>query len=1052
MEAFIEQLKTMDRNQLILAAAQLKKASLPEPIAIVGIGCDFPGEVNTTESFWELVKEGRDTAVDLNDQRWRNSEFYSKNPNDSGRSPVTKMALLATADSFDAELFGISPEEAKLMDPQQRWLLQCCWHALEDAGMAPTGVKGKLGGVYVGLMNHDYEQLQHMRGQVDLLTGYTAVGNSMAVSAGRVSYFFGLQGPSLALDTACSSSLVSVHLACEALRNKQCDFALAGGVNAILSPTTMIAESKAQMLSADRGCRSFDAESDGFLRGEGCGMVVLKRLSDARKDKDRIYAVIKGSAVNQDGRSQGLMAPNSLSQQMVIKAALAQAQVAPSRVGFVEAHGTGTPLGDPIEITALTAVYGTNTRTNPLNVSSIKTNFGHTESAAGIAGLIKLALARFHSTIPKLNLFNTLNPHIQLDERLIKFPLSNLPWPEDEPFGGVSAFGFGGTNAHVIVGKAPDVLVESSEKKSVAAEGLELVCFSAQHPESLALLATSYQNLLTGATCVPTLAQACRKQRAHLKYRQAWVVKDNEIIDRVINSQLGRAPKTVWLFAGQNSQYQGMAERLYKENAVFNAALNECAAILDGLMPVSLFALLWGDSQALLGDACYSQPAVFSIEYSLTKMWQQLGLKPDLVMGYSCGEYTAATVAGIMTFEEAIHLIWARVSAIAEHCEPGVMLELMCDEVTIQSVIAEVPEFSIAAHNTSHSWVVAGPESGLNMLMAKVENRNICYQRLATNYAMHTSMMKPMVEHFLPAVHAVEFKKPKIPFVSSITGKLESDRFTSGDYWIEQLLAPIKFDAAIQTALSLKIRGWFELSPCAALTSFVRHSVTESDLQFLSSSLDKGVDDQQAYLAALGRLYCFGFDVDLSGLDKEGLDLGKLTGGQRLPLYPFHKQSYWFEHSRVFSLGGGERALEQEPMDEQNQESNLSPSDLKKQQQAFLEELEAMDVENQWLTLVGMTRGTLAKVLDMDEEEIPLDVDLFDLGVNSVRALNMRSMVQQKMGFQLSATLLFDYSNVLALVDYFGIKLLKIWRESPLKEEQESVQVECEKETDVELG
>lgn len=1029
MEAFIEQLKSMDRNQLILTAAQLKKASLPEAIAVVGIGCRFPGGVHDPASFWDLVVEGRDSVSNLDDQRWRKEQFFSPRRDMPGRTYVNHMALVEDPDRFDAELFGISRQEAELMDPQQRWLLEVSWHALEDAGIAPTGVKGQSGGVFVGLMNHDYEQLQHVRGDFDTISGYTAVGNSMAVAAGRLSYFFGLRGPSLALDTACSSSLVSVHLACQALRNKECEFALAGGVNAILSPTTTIAESKALMLSPSGHCHTYDAAADGYVRGEGCGMIVLKRLSDARKAGDRIYAVIRGSAVNQDGNSQGLTAPNGLSQQAVIGAALRQASVSPDAVGFVETHGTGTPLGDPIEIGALLGSYGAASRAVPLQVSTVKTNFGHTESAAGIAGLIKLVLARQHGVVPKLNRFQTLNPHIQLDASKLTLPLENQPWPVEAPFGGVSSFGFSGTNAHIIVGSAP--APAQSVSVPPAQSEYDLICLSAQHAQPLQELEQRYADELAQTSDSAALAAASRKQRAHLKQRTAWVVKQGRVVDSFSGALTSRVPLTAWMFSGQGSQHAGMAKGLYHYNQVFRASLDECAAHLDKLMPHPLYSLLWGEHMALLDDARYTQPAIFAVEVALSRMWQAQGVKPDYLVGHSFGEYAAACLADVFSLEDGIRLIWARASSVADQCERGGMVAIKGDLQTAQSWLEDLPQLRLAAINTANSHVLAGPLTAIEQLLEALTEQGVGHRRLSVSHAFHTPMMQAMQESFLAVARTVEYRRPRIPFVSTMTGKVETDLITTPEYWARHILSPVRFAAAVDTALQQRVKCWFEVGPSVTLNAMARQCVEQESEHTWIWSMKEEVDDARSLLIAMARLYCAGHEVDLGCLDA-GIPVRQVD----LPKYPFRSTRYWFEAERSFAYSASDGA-QQADRAASAQASEEEQADSRGQQLAAA--LATMDTEEQWLTLVNMTRSALARVLEIEEEEIPLDADLFDLGIDSMKALDLRASVQKELGYELSATLLFDYPNVLSLVDYMGIELLQLWSVSPLAEEAEAV-------------
>lgn len=1030
MQDFITELKTLDRNQLILLAAKLKKSTQAEAIAVVGIGCRFPGDANRPEEFWRMVINGTDTVANIANKRWQHEEFYDANPDAPGKSYVEHMALLNEFDQFDAGFFNIHKTEADLMDPQQRWLLEDCWHAIEDAGIDPLSLQGKDGGVFVGLMNHDYEHLQNLTSDINAVCGYSAVGSATSVAAGRLAYVLGLTGPTMAVDTACSSSLVSVHLACQALRNQECRFALAGGVNAILSPTTTIAESKAMMLSPSGHCHTYDEKADGYVRGEGCGMVMLKRLADAKADGDRIYAVIKGSAVNQDGASQGLTSPNGLAQQSVIKKALAQASVAADEVGFVETHGTGTPLGDPIEIGALSQAYNTAQRTTDLHISSLKTNIGHTESAAGVAGLIKLCLARFYGTMPKHNQFEQLNPHIQLQDQHIQILGDNVTWPEQAPYGAVSSFGFSGTNAHIIVGPGPASPTTDEVSETETNTTPLLLTVSARHPEALTALVADYQERLAQGVNPAALAYGSRHRRAHLNYRRAWVV--GGAVPAASSTPQGRLP-SCWLFTGQGSQYAGMGQALYQQWPTFKDTLDACAEVFDSANSIRLKDLLWGEHSHLLDQTRYTQPALFALELALAKQWQSWGLEPDNLIGHSVGEYAAACIANVFSLADGMRLILARGRLMADLCQPGAMLAIAHSLEWVSAVLQDYPELSLAAANSPDSQVVSGPTEQIGHLHTTLQNQGVRCKALSVSHGFHSQLMTPMLQAFREVAQSVAYQTPEMPFYSTLLGREASEELATADYWVRHVSEPVQFQAALEAAAHAGVRLWLEIGPGHTLCGLGRQSLATSQDHHWQPSLL--ADNDNSFLEAVAGLYNLGCNFAWASFDKRHTQKTPSRSPHSqpyiaLPLYPFRPTRFWFRESRVFSMQGRQALVESQRPDltEQQLDEAMAETGLK-------DRLQTLNTEDQWLTLVAMTRQKIAEVLILEEEDIPLDVDLFDLGLDSMKAMDLRSKVQLELGYELSVRLLFDCPTVLSLVDYFGITLLGIWTRSPVEDE-----------------
>ncbi|NEO36799.1 MAG: acyltransferase domain-containing protein [Moorea sp. SIOASIH] len=651
--------------------------SKTEPLAIIGMGCRFPGGADNPDKYWSLLHDGVDAITEVPKDRWDIEQYYDPDPDAPGKMYVRNAGFIDQVDQFDAKFFGITPREAVSMDPQHRLLLEVSWAAIEQACQSPEQLRNSQTGVFVGITTNDYLQLQTRLGDQTIIDAYTATGNCLNAVAGRLSYTLGLQGPSMAVDTACSSSLVTVHLACQSLRNRDCDLALAGGVNLILSPDGTIATSRARMLARDGRCKTFDAAADGFARGEGCGMVVLKRLSDAIADRDNILALIRGTAVNQDGPSSGLTVPNGPAQQAVIRKALANGRVKPEQVSYVEAHGTGTSLGDPIEVESLAAVLcQKRTKDQPLIIGSAKTNIGHLESAAGVAGLIKLVLALQHQQIPPHLHLKNPNPYIPWDKLPIQVPTELTPWHStNQPrIAGLSGFGVSGTNAHIVVEQAtiPEPVQVDVERPE------HLLNLSAKTEQALQQLANRFEMYLATHPEVP-LTDVCftaNTTRARFDHRLAVVAHSkDQLCQHLAAFQAGQTspgvftakvkdsqPKIAFLFTGQGSQYVGMAHQLYQQAPTFRQALDRCAQILQPYLEKPLLEILYPqgtrtrNQSSLLDQTPYTQPALFAIEYALSELWRSWGIEPDAVLGQGVGEYVAACIKGAYSLEDALKL------------------------------------------------------------------------------------------------------------------------------------------------------------------------------------------------------------------------------------------------------------------------------------------------------------------------------------------------------------------------------------------------------------
>ncbi|MCP4167536.1 MAG: SDR family NAD(P)-dependent oxidoreductase, partial [Chloroflexi bacterium] len=894
-----------------------------EPLAIVGMACRFPGGVRTPEDFWELLYQGVDAISEVPASRWQMDRYRGKKWDSAEHAAIAYGGFIEDVEQFDPKFFRIAPREARSIDPQQRLLLELSWEALERAGINPEGLAGSNTGVFAGIFTHDYQWLQVREQRIEDYDGYFGTGTSDAVVAGRLAYFYDFHGPAVAVDTACSASLSALHLAGQSLRSGECELALVVAANLLLSPELSLTFSKAGMLAADGRCKTFDAAADGYVRGEGAGVVVLKRLSQARADGDEILALVRGSAMNHDGSSNGLTAPSGPAQEGVIREALKVAGVNAAEVSYVEAHGTGTSLGDPIEVKALSAVYGQERASdNPLLLGSVKTNIGHTEAAAGLAGLIKVVLALQHRHIPPHLHFQQPNPELDLAAIPARIPTKGEAWQENGRNGrvaGLSSFGFSGTNLHVLLASAPEPVQRAKPVTGPQVEhSHQVLALSAKSEAALSALAGRYRSYLEQEQGEIQLADMCYTAavgRSHFGHRAALVgssaqalgvqleaLQQGRAVAGLYSAQVGTKPKTAWLFTGQGSQYAGMGQQLYETQPSFRSTLNRCAEILDEHIEISLLEVLFGannggalgllldhdEAEAWLKWTANTQPAFFALEYALAKLWQSWGIQPDVVMGHSVGEYVAACLAGVFSLEHALELIATRGRLMQALPSGGVMLAVMAPAERVQAFVADHSDvISIAGINGPKNTVISGEGSAVKVIAERLQEHGIHSHTLKVSHAFHSPLMQPMLAEFERVASQMDYHKPQLPIISNVTGRRAGAEIATPEYWVKHVMSPVHFAQGMATLAKENVIAFLEVGPQPLLLNMGQQCLPEHEGLWLPS-LRRGQLDWQQMLSTLAQLYVSGVEVDWSGFDQD-YSRRKVP----LPTYPFQRRPYW---------------------------------------------------------------------------------------------------------------------------------------------------------------
>ncbi|WP_460697827.1 type I polyketide synthase [Nocardia thraciensis] len=1002
-----------------------------EPIAVVSMACRFPGGIGSPEQLWDALLAGRDLIGDFPpDRGWDIEGIYDPDPDKFAKSYVREGGFLDGAGDFDAGFFGIGPREAEAMDPQQRLLLEIAWESVERARLDPNTLRGSATGVFIGLSEQGYGF-----GATEAWDGaetYYFTGNSAAMAAGRIAYLLGLEGPAMTIDTACSSSLVALHQAVQSLRLGECDTALAGGATVLSTPGPFALFSRQRALAPDGRCKSYAAGADGTAWGEGAGVVVLERLSDARRHGHPVLAVVRGSAVNADGASNGLTAPHGLAQQRVIRSALANAGVRADEVDMVEGHGTGTLLGDPVEVQALLATYGRRGGAEPLLLGSIKSNMGHTQSAAGVAGLIKAVQAIRHGAVPPTLHVDAPTPHAEWSAGGIRLAVEPQPWPRtDRPRrAAVSSFGISGTNAHVVVEQAPET--EEAERVSEPTCPIPWV-LSAKNPGALREQA---ERLRAACETAPErrtvdICHSLATTRSTFDHRAVVVAGTRaELLDgvaalaagrpasAVVGGRSGAQGRVAVMFPGQGAQRAGMGRRLAETYPVFARALDEVCSHFDGHLEAPLRAVLFatGHDPDLIDRTDYTQPAVFALEVALYRLFESWGVTPDYVVGHSIGELTAAHVAGVMSLPDAAAVVAAR-GRLMQGLAPGAMVSVRASaDEAAASIAGRESAMSVAAANGPNATVISGDTDAVAEVARYWRGRGRRVTRLRADRAFHSPHMDPILGELREAVSAIRLEEPRVPVFSTSSGAESTPgQLTSADHWIGQARGTVRFHDSVSRLRESGVTTFLEVGPGDVLSGLVYETITDADAAAVPL-LRPGADEALSTVKAAACGWVRGVPVDWPQLYSS-----HPVRAVDLPTYAFQRRNYWIRADRAVLQGllgdagaelvdGGGPADSPEPTRPPEWRTTVPPGER---------------IDFALRLVVSQIREILT---ELPTEDIDLDATVLAIGLTSLSVLELRSRINAAAGIGISLEDLFTHPTPRALA---RLVTDRIWSDTP---------------------
>ncbi len=1010
--------------ELLDARQQIADAE-PKPcreMAIVGAACRFPGNVNSLESYWSLLTSGKDPIGPIPETRWNHQHFFDPQPNTLGKTYARESGFIDDVYHFDPGFFEVSPREAAEMDPQQRILLELSWEAINHAGQDLVAMKGSNTGVFVGMSTDDYAGLTLHSGNHQTIDAYNSLGTARSVAAGRIAYTWGFHGPVIQMDTACSSSLVALHQACNSIANGDCDQALVAGINLMLSSEMHIACSQLHALSPTNRCQVFDDNADGYVRSEGAGCVLVKPLNKALAAGDRILGVIKSSAINHDGKSNGLTAPNGRAQKQLIETALQRVGLSAEQVGYVETHGTGTRLGDPIEVQsiseALQRQHAVHPESAPLLLGSVKSNIGHLEAAAGMASLLKALLIQQHKMIPANLHFNQPNRQIPWQQLNVKVVDTTQAWPVTQKSNliGINAFGLSGTNVHVIVGPAPLAAAASATMHNT--RDAQVLTLAGKDRQSLD---EQLHNALHKCQNLEHLefdrwCSAHAIHNSHFHYRKALVAANPQELKQQIeqalnrNTSMQRAETLCFVFTGQGAQYAGMGYEIAQQFPQFKTEMENISASFETVFGYSLEQLWWGELSKQLNQTQFTQPALFAFEYCLAKTLMAWGVKPDLCLGHSVGEYVALCLSGMLPLDTALQCLALRATSMANCDVAGTMLAILGGPEVVSQAIAACgldnadSGLGIAAFNSPNSTVISGNETAVLTVMDYLIEQDIRCVQLDVSHAFHSPLMASAATKIRQELPAIQARESTIGVISNITSEyLQAHQLTT-EYLANHIMQPVNFSRSIEYAAQQGANVFLEIGPKSTLTQVMGQILTDDKSKAIAALKhhDKPV---HALLQCLGQLYEMGAPIHWRSV----LGGQNLQDIERLP-YPFKRQHLWTKSTKVLTPSGASiSAPNTEP------EITVAIATIKETPTSQATVVSASS--HQAPDVHRIVMEILARELQMDADSIDPTTPFLELGLDSMMAVEIEDDLSEALGLSLPSTLLFDAPSAHQLIE-----------------------------------